>query len=217
MQQTSFSRHRPPPFPSIARHSGLFRDHLDRVYGTLLETRPAAGAAVVVEPVARPHPSLITASSGHAPGSRRTRSSCRTRHRPDCRPPSTLRPPTTSPKSQSAPRGKLRLPARAAAEVPGWSLSKAWSSPGSATRLPRIDLPGRLLAVGPTVAVRRWAPCRRPRTGPHPVWKPVEPARSHHARSRRPARRAETRCRCPDRARDDRVCGEGLEPPRRAR
>src|SRR6266540_3345613 len=56
MQQTSFSRYATEAaasLPSIvARISVGLRDHLDRVHRALLEAGSAAGAAVVVEPVA---------------------------------------------------------------------------------------------------------------------------------------------------------------------
>src|SRR5665213_2710151 len=62
MQQTSFSRYATETAASlpstVATISVALRDHLDRVHGALLEAGPAAGAAVVVEPVAVPDPQL---------------------------------------------------------------------------------------------------------------------------------------------------------------
>src|SRR5512134_3670556 len=62
MQQTSFSRkatEAAASFPStVARISVVLRNHLDRVHRALLEAHPAAGAAVVVEPVAVPFAEL---------------------------------------------------------------------------------------------------------------------------------------------------------------
>src|SRR5665647_462500 len=58
MQQTSLSRYATEAAASlpstVARISVALRDHLDRVHRALLEARPAAGAAVEVEPVAVP-------------------------------------------------------------------------------------------------------------------------------------------------------------------
>src|SRR6516165_6472158 len=62
MQQISFSRYAietAASFPStVARISARFSNHVDGVHGTLLEARPAAGAPVVVEPVAPPDAQL---------------------------------------------------------------------------------------------------------------------------------------------------------------
>ena len=99
-------------FPStVARISAALGEHVDGVHRALLEAGPAAGTAVVVEPVAVPGPSLITASSGQAPRQpSHSKQLPHDRQRPASYTASSAeRPPTTS--SKPATRSRARAPA----------------------------------------------------------------------------------------------------------